>query len=254
MMRSKKIVIIGGGISGLCSAYYLCREGHQVTVIDKGDITSGASFINAGFIIPSHFTSLAAPGIISQGLKWMLNSNSPFYVKPRFDLEFFKWIIDFKRSATAGKVEKAIPVLKEINLKSQVLYEEMYSSLSFPFHYEKKGLLMAFMTAKNEEEEKKLAERAIQEGLEANHLSREELKKVQPGFSDQVMGAVHYKCDSHSTPGDFMSGLKEWLSENGVKFHLDQQVKRIISEGNKVTAVATRDGLFEAEEFVLAAG
>ena len=86
----KKIIILGGGISGLCSAYYLVKEGYDVTVIDKNDITNGASFINAGYIIPSHFISMAAPGMISKGIRWMFDSSSPFYIKPRLGFKFFK--------------------------------------------------------------------------------------------------------------------------------------------------------------------
>ena len=71
---AKNIVIIGGGIVGLCSAYYLSKEGHQITVIDKGDITSGASFVNAGYITPSHIIPLASPGMIAKGIKMMFNS------------------------------------------------------------------------------------------------------------------------------------------------------------------------------------
>lgn len=114
-----------------------------MTIIDKSDITNGTSFINAGFIVPSHFISLAAPGVITQGIKWMFGSSSPFYVKPRLDLDFFKWILHFSKSATMTKVERAIPVLKEINLKSRGLYEEIFSSLDFDFHNENKGLVMA---------------------------------------------------------------------------------------------------------------
>ena len=75
---SKKVVIIGGGIIGLCSAYYLQKEGCEVVVIDKSDFSSGASYVNAGYITPSHFIPLAAPGMISKGLKWMFNPSSPF--------------------------------------------------------------------------------------------------------------------------------------------------------------------------------
>jgi len=60
----KSIIIIGGGIVGLCSAYYLQKEGHEVTVIDKSDLSSGASFVNAGYITPSHIIPLAAPGMV----------------------------------------------------------------------------------------------------------------------------------------------------------------------------------------------
>ena len=87
---SKKVSIIGGGIIGLCSAYYLLKDGHQVQIIDKSNITEGASFVNAGYITPSHFMPLAAPGMISKGLKFMLDSSSPFYMKPRLDKSFFK--------------------------------------------------------------------------------------------------------------------------------------------------------------------
>ncbi|MEQ9583447.1 MAG: FAD-binding oxidoreductase, partial [Arenibacter sp.] len=61
----KDVLIIGGGIVGLCSAYFLQKEGHKVTVLDKSDITSGASFVNAGYITPSHIIPLASPGMIS---------------------------------------------------------------------------------------------------------------------------------------------------------------------------------------------
>ena len=86
---SKKVVIIGGGIMGVCSAYFLHKEGHEVTIIDKSNFSSGASYVNAGYITPSHIISLAAPGIITKGLKWMFNPASPFYVKPRLDKNSF---------------------------------------------------------------------------------------------------------------------------------------------------------------------
>lgn len=97
----KNCIIIGGGIIGLCSAYYLQKEGHQVTVIDQSDFSSGASYVNAGYISPSHIVSLAAPGMISKGIKWMFNPSSPFYVKPRLESDFLKWALAFKKSATA---------------------------------------------------------------------------------------------------------------------------------------------------------
>ncbi|MBA2762196.1 MAG: FAD-dependent oxidoreductase, partial [Segetibacter sp.] len=80
-----KVVIIGGGIIGLSCAYYLQKRGFEITIIDKGDITQGCSFGNAGYVSPSHFTPLASPGIIAQGLRWMLSSSSPFYIKPRLN-------------------------------------------------------------------------------------------------------------------------------------------------------------------------
>jgi len=250
----KKIIILGGGISGLCSAYYLVKEGYDVTVIDRNDITTGASFINAGYITPSHFISLAAPGMISKGIRWMFDSSSPFYVKPRLDFDFFKWVLRFKQSATLDKVEKAIPVLKDINLKSQGLYEEILSSLDFQFHYERSGLLMAYCSVKSEEEELKIAERAQKEGLEARHLTREQLRKIQPDFSEKILGAIHYECDSHTTPSRFMLSMKNWLKENGVHFELNQEINKINFLKNKIVSVESKNATFELDELVLATG
>ncbi|WP_111309924.1 NAD(P)/FAD-dependent oxidoreductase [Confluentibacter sediminis] len=250
----KKVVIIGGGISGLCSAYYLTKKGYLVTVLDQSDISTGASFINAGYLTPSHFIPLAAPGIITQGIKWMFNSASPFYIKPRLDLDFFKWAWLFKKSSTKSNVEKSIPVLKELNLKSQALFEDMLASLDFDFHYEKKGVLMAYSNPKSEEEEHEIAHRALNEGLDVTCLNKEELHKIQPVLSDNVIGAVHYKCDSHMTPNHFMATIKTWLENNGVMFKINQEVKDFTVKNNQIISVATQNDVYEADDFVLASG
>jgi D-amino-acid dehydrogenase len=86
-----KATIIGGGIVGLSTAYYLNRSGWEVTVLEKGDFLDNCSYGNCGYICPSHFIPLATPGIVKQGLKWMWNSKSPFYVQPRLDWNLISW-------------------------------------------------------------------------------------------------------------------------------------------------------------------
>ncbi len=250
----KKIAIIGGGINGLCSAYYLVKAGFEVTILDKGSITDGASFVNAGYVTPSHFIPFAAPGMINQGIKWMFNSSSPFYVKPRWDTDFFKWAWNFKKSATNKKVEKAIPVLKEINIKSRDLYMEMLDTMDFNFHMEKKGLLMVYKSEENQDHELKLAERGKELGLEIQALDTAALHKLEPGFKDDVIGGVHYECDTHSTPNLFMKNLKSWLKKNGVQFLLEENVTRFDIAGKAIKSVHTQTKEIFADEFVLAAG
>lgn len=251
---SKKVVIIGGGIVGLCSAYFLQKEGCEVTVIDKSDITSGASFVNAGYITPSHIVSLAAPGIITKGLKWMFDASSPFYVKPRFDSDFLKWAWSFKKSATKSKVEKAIPIIKDINLLSRELYENFKSSDDLHFHYEHKGLLMAYQTDSAGEAEWHVGQRAIKEGLEVELLDRHGVEKLEPNSGIDVKGAVYYKCDAHSTPKEFMNAMVSCLKSNGVTFLLNEEVKDISIEANKISKLITNNREIIADEIVLASG
>ena len=122
-------------------------------MVDKSNFSSGASYVNAGYITPSHFIPLASPGIMSKGLKWMLNLASPFYMKLRLDADFLKWVWAFRKSATKKNVEKGIVPLKDINLLSRELYEAMKASGDFSFHYERKGLLMYYKTDKAGEKE-----------------------------------------------------------------------------------------------------
>ncbi|MCA6482322.1 MAG: FAD-dependent oxidoreductase, partial [Chitinophagaceae bacterium] len=101
------VVIIGGGIVGCSSAWFLNREGHQVTVLDTGEALPNCSHGNAGYVCPSHFIPLATPGIVQQGLRWMLNRESPFYIQPRLNLDLIRWGWHFMRSANENRVSKA---------------------------------------------------------------------------------------------------------------------------------------------------
>ncbi len=251
---SKKVIIIGGGIVGLSSAYYLQKEGHQVTVIDKSDFTTGASYVNAGYITPSHIISLAHPGIINQGIKWMFNPASPFYVKPRLDSEFLKWTLAFKKSANAKKVEKSVRVIRDINLLTRDLYEDLKASNEFDFHYERKGLLMAYKTDKAGEGEWKVGERLIQEGLSAEKLTKEEVQKLEPNANLDVKGGIYYDCDAHMSPSDFMPQMISHLKGLGVEILAKEEVKDIEISNKTISKVITDKREISADEVVLAAG
>ncbi len=251
---SKEVIIIGGGIIGLCSAYYLQKEGHKVTIVDKSDFSTGASYVNAGYITPSHFIPLAAPGMISKGIKWMFNSSSPFYVKPRLDIDFLKWSLAFKKSATKAKVEKAIPAIKDINLFSRELYEDLKATQDLNFSYDHKGLLMYYQTEKAGEEEWIVGQRGIKEGLKVENLNLNEVKKIEPKVDLNIKGAVYYHSDAHMTPNDFMIELKGYLLQNGTTILSNEEVLDIIVSSSKIKSISTKNKVFYADEFVLATG
>ncbi|MEH6747246.1 MAG: FAD-dependent oxidoreductase [Maribacter arcticus] len=252
---AKNIVIIGGGIVGLCSAYYLSKEGHQITVIDKGDITSGASFVNAGYITPSHIIPLASPGMIAKGIKMMFNSASPFYMKPRLDAEFLKWSWYFHKSSTKAKVEKAIPVIKEINLISRELFADIRNSGDLgEFQLERKGLLMLYKTQASYLHEKEVADRASYLGLEVSDLNKSELKKIEPNVNIEAEGAIHYECDGHTTPTEIMPKMLNYLKSVGVNICINEEVIDIKTENGVIKEVITDKNNYHPDEVILAAG
>lgn len=248
-------MIIGGGIVGLCSAYFLQKEGHKVTVLDKSDITSGASFVNAGYITPSHIIPLASPGMISKGIKWMFNSSSPFYMQPRWDTDFFKWSWYFHKSSTKEKVELAIPLIKEINIISRELFTSIKNSGDLgDFQLERKGLLMLYKTDKEGEHEMQVAKKASYLGLEVSSLNKKELDTLQPNVTMNVKGAIHYECDGHTTPTEFMKKMLEYLKRSGVIIKTNEEVIDLSTENGRIIKVTTNKNDYSPEEVVLAAG
>ncbi|GAB7256497.1 FAD-dependent oxidoreductase [uncultured Polaribacter sp.] len=251
---NKNVLIIGGGIIGLSTAYYLLEEGHHVTIIDKSNFSSGASYVNAGYITPSHFIPLAAPGMIQKGVKWMLNPTSPFYIKPRLDAAFLKWTWAFKKSATKAKVEKAIPVLKDINILSRDLYESIKASNAFNFHYERKGLLMCYQSDKVGEAEWEVGKRGIEEGLHVKNLTKKEVAVLEPNANLDIKGAVYFDSDAHMTPTDFMPEMIAYLKTKGVIFYANETVKDIEVSNGTISKIKTDKQVLKADEVVLAAG
>lgn len=250
----KNCLIIGGGIVGLSTAYFLHREGYQVSLIDKSDLSAGASFVNAGYLTPSHIVPLAAPGMVAKGLKMMFNSASPFYIKPRLDKALFTWMWQFYKSANAQHVRKSLKPIADINLLSRALYEEIKSENIFSFQLDPRGILNIFQSDKNAEYECRVAEWAQAEGLEARVLNRAELNKLEPHYALNAQGAVWYKCDAHMTPGEFMKGLHHYLESNGVKFYTQTEVIDFEVAQNSIQKVVTPLQKFSAHEVVLASG
>lgn len=251
---SKNIIVIGGGIIGLSSAYYLQKEGHQVTIVDQSNLDGGASYVNAGYLSPSHLVPLAAPGVMKKGLKWMFNPSSPLYIKPRLDADFLKWTWAFNKSCNETHVKKAAPVIRDISVLSQELYDDIKTSENFTYHYSKKGLFMLCQTEKMLEEEIKAAELAQQLGLDAREVSMDEVKQMESNVEINAIGAVYYKCDQHTTPHEFMKELKQYLKNAGVTFCINEKVEDLEVKNGKISAIKTNKQTLIADEFVLSAG
>ncbi len=249
-----KVIVIGAGIIGLSSAYYLKKAGFQVLILDKGEIEGNCSYGNAGMIVPSHFVPLATPGMVSQGIKWMFNSKSPFYVKPSLNLNLIKWGLRFMRSANESHVHNSAVPLRDISLLSKQLFQDLSNEQGFEFGLQDKGILAFFKTEKVAEEETELSEKANELGVKMSVLDQKACKALQPDLELDVLGAVHYNCDAHLYPNALMQNLQDYLIANGVEIIKNKEVTAIESKNSKVVRVFSGNEAFEADEFVLATG
>lgn len=249
-----KVLIIGGGIVGLSSAYYLQKAGHEVTVIDKGDMRDNCSYGNAGMIVPSHFIPLATPGMVTQGIRWMFNSKSPFYVRPSLNPQLISWGLQFLKKANNAHVEHSAMPLTELSLLSKKLYEDLSKEPGFNFDLVEKGILMFYKTEKAGEEEAHMAEKGRELGLDMAVLSPAECKALQPNLELDVLGAVHYRCDAHLSPNKLMTALLAYLKNAGVKLITNKEATKIEATGGKVSRVLSHNEEFTADEYIIATG
>ena len=250
-----EVVIIGGGINGLSSAYFLQEAGHQVTIIDQTDITTNCSYGNAGYVCPSHFVPLATPGIVQQGLKWMLNSKSPFYIQPRLSKSLIEWGWKFMQSATEEKVEAAAIPLRDYALFSQQLYTDWAKLPQFDFAYEHKGLLEIFQTAQVEVHAHHTVEKANQLGLTGTRIiSKAELDAMEPAHQINAKGAIYFACDAHLYPKKMMEQLIADLKNKGIRFALKETVIDFEKHQKTISKVITNKNTYNADTVVLASG
>jgi D-amino-acid dehydrogenase len=249
------VLIVGGGIVGLSSAYYLQKAGWQVTIVDKGDFLDNCSYGNAGMIVPSHFTPMAAPGMLSQGIKWMFNSRSPFYVKPTLSWDLLSWGLKFVKKANQTHVNQSAPYLRDLNLKSSVLYEDLFEDLGKTFDLHKKGILMLYKNEKTQEEEIHLAQTAQSLGLDVDILTQKQVQDLEPNVKLDVLGAVHYKCDGHLHPPSLMASLIGRLKRSGVQLLFNEEVIDVNYADRKIKSIETQTGKsLSADKYVFASG
>lgn len=251
---SKQVTIIGGGVIGLCSAYYLHKAGYEVTVIERGNITNGTSFGNAGYVSPSHFIPLASPGIVAKGLRWMLSSTSPFYIKPRLNVDLVRWCITFWKQANARTMERNIPPLNNILQLSRELTSDIKNDLGNHFRMQEIGIFMLWKNPSVEKHEQELAEEAKHLAIETKFYTGQQVQEMEPDVEVVARGGVLYPIDCHLHPGDFMTTLKDHLQKVGVRLELNCPVTGFEKMGDKITAVITDKGKFNCEELVLANG
>jgi D-amino-acid dehydrogenase len=239
--------IIGGGIIGLSTAWFLANDGWDVTVLEKGDLSDNCSFGNMGYLSPSHFVPLAQPGIVSQGIWWMFNMKSPFYVRPSLNPDLLDWGWKFMRASTAAHVEHSARPLTDLLLFSKNLTAEWQRSGLMSFEYTENGCIMFYQTAKYEQEERENAHKAVDLGLQVEMLDREQAQELEPDMRPDVRGGVWFKDDAHLHPNSLMRQLPALLEQRGVKIIRNAEVTGFSKENKRIHSVRYRDNTGQHE-------
>lgn len=248
---SQQVTILGAGVIGLCTALDCARRGMTVTVIEKKPPQrDGCSFGNAGMVVPSHFIPLAAPGMVSLGLKWMWNPESPFYIQPRLDADLLGWGLRFWKAATRARVDAAAPVLRDLSMLSRERFQEM----GLDFGLVKKGLLMLCKQQQTLDEEAHMAEKARALGIPAEVLDARATAALDPDVTMDVCGSVYFPKDCHLSPARFITTLEAELVRLGVHILWETEVLGFDIEGRAIKSVRTSRGNISTQELVLCGG
>lgn len=251
----KHVLVCGAGVVGLCCALYLRERGYEISVVDRSAVSGdGCSFGNAGMIVPSHFTPLAAPGMVGLGLRWMLHRRSPFYVRPRLDPALATWALHFIRAANSSHVSRTGPVLRDMHLASRELYEQLADGCENGFGLVKRGLLMLCRTKRGLQHEVKAARRARELDVPVEIMSPARAAEMDPGIRMDIAGAVFYPVDCHLDPQRLMRKLTELVIGAGVTVHWSTEVTGWRTANDRIAAARTNQGELQADEFVLAGG
>jgi D-amino-acid dehydrogenase len=254
MNHRAETLVIGAGAVGICCAFYLYKLGKHVAVVEKGNICAGSSYGNAGLIVPSHSIPLAAPGVISQGLKWMFDPASPFYIKPRFQSALFSWLWKFRGACNRQHVHRSIPILRDLSLASLDLFDELATIEGRGFGFEKNGVLELFNTAKGFDHGVENARLMQQHKLQNQLIQKDELKKYIGDMRTTAIGGVYFPQDAQLIPDRFVHQLAGHIEKKGVHLHTSVEVLGFETDGREVTAVKTTRGDIAVKEVILAGG
>jgi len=250
----KDVWIIGGGVIGLACAHYLSDAGIQVGVMDRGNVGQGASHGNCGLLYFSDILPLCSPGAVGDELKRFIKGTSPLYIKPDLDVKKYVWLLNFAKKCNATHQKEAAKNKYDILMYSMELSKTLLSSTSLNCDFEDVGTLKVFAEEKTFLDHARTQDFLSGFGLQAEKIEANRLAELEPALLDGLAGAWLNKADWHLRPDLLMASWHKWLKKKGVVFHENCAVEDLRIANNRIEAVHTNRGTFQADEVILAAG
>lgn len=249
-----RIVVIGGGVIGLCSAYFLHQRGADVTVVESREGAHGASLVNAGWITPSLSDPVPAPGLVRTSMKWMLRSDSPLYIHPRSAPSMAGWLAEFWKHCNERDFRYGMTATAELGSPTMTLYELMkVAGVEFEMHQD--GLLFAYKHAATMEHDRQGLTALSAFGYEMpDPMDGPAIRDFEPALGSSVNGGFWIRQERSVRPGSLVDGLRAWLIKRKVEFRFGHQVTGFTRAGCGIGAVETNRGPITCDGAVIAAG
>jgi D-amino-acid dehydrogenase len=253
-VSSSSTIIIGAGVVGVCSAYFLAKRGHKVVVLERDAIDRGASRGNAGIIALGH-PPLPRPGLVWKTIKWMLDGGSPLYVPPRLDFSLFAWMWNFRGACNAAHFEKCMKILAELGWEAGRCWDAIVESERLECEYHKTGWIDVFRTSEGLQHGMLEADLLRKFNFNVDVLGGDELRRREPAMRDEIVGGAHYTDSRFASPGKFVTQLADRVQDMGVDLRTETAAARINIRDGRFESVTTERGeTLPADTLVLAAG
>ena len=256
--REAEVLVVGGGIIGASCAYFLARDGRQVTLIEREDAicpVGASSYANAGLVMPSDPVPLASPGVLGQGMKWLLDSSSPLYIKPRPSPSLARWLLGFAVAAREAPMRRGMPVLRALGLEGLKAFDEICASGELDAGYKHTGILSLYLSPGALEGAAAGAGPMKESyGVEAEVWDSAQVHERVPAALPGVVGGVFTAEDGHVEPCKLTRGLASLAEGQGATVLTATEAIGFSREHRRITGVMTTRGMMKAETVVIAAG
>ncbi|MEU6139643.1 FAD-dependent oxidoreductase [Streptomyces sp. NPDC047081] len=249
------VVVVGGGVVGLCTAYYLARAGLAVEVVERRGLGSGVSRGNAGWVCLSHSTPVPAPGVVRYALRSLGRPDSPLYLRPLPDPAFVRWLWRFWRSSTPAAFRRGYAAMAELNRDTFDLFDGLREA-GVETTLTRPGMVHAFLSPAQARHHLAL-QREMADGrypMPEDIAIGAEARLLDEALSPQVQAAYLVEGEGVVDPEAFARGLGEALAAAGVKVHENTEALGFRTSGGRVTALRTAQGEIPCTTAVIAAG
>ncbi len=257
-----KVLILGSGVVGVTSAYYLAKKGFEVTVIDRQpSVGMETSFANAGQISPGYSAPWAAPGVPMKALKWLFQRHAPLAVKSDFTLWQIEWTLKLLRNCTASRYDTNKERMVRLAEYSRDCIGELRKETGIAYEGRTQGTLQVFRTQKQLDAEAKDIKVLQRLNVPFEHLDPEGCARAEPALAlvkDQLLGGLRLPGDETGDCQMFTQNLAEKAKLLGVNFRQDVQIEQLLTENGKLSGVqiSTKNGveMLQADQYIVALG